>query len=374
MRAETAHEAGHSSATRRRRRRVGGRRGGTPAALVLVVLALGGGLGAAAPLQAIPVEPLMLRVQDAVGAPGERTAIVVRTYASRPIRRGKVASGVAPGGRPLGAGSAGLGTSQPIASCDSVVIFSVAGDAVTQPCDFDAPSQTFEVDFESLSATINAQDGAFAAIYVTLASDVVPGDEYTLALDLGLSYLDDPEDDPVLLETRSGTLRIRAANAAVGFSVDGGKVHPGSGAVIELGTEEPFEIQEGRLLITYDPAIARTLPELIADPRHGDLSLLEVTYPQPGQVQIDFQSALENWNSVPGDLLVLHFGTVPTIPIGTISPLGILVGPMQSALVAPNSIPLQVAWEAQAIEFETDHGIFNDGFDGGDSGFWSYIP
>lgn len=342
---------------------------------MLVGVALGlGGPGTAAPAWAIPVEPLMLRVQDAIGAPGERTAIVVRTYASRPIRRGKVVSGVAAGGRSFGPGSGLLRTSQPIASCDSVVIFSVAGDAVTQPCGFDFPTQTFELDFESLSATINAQDGVFGVIFVTLAPEVVPGEEYTIALDLGLTSLDDPEDDPVLLETRAGTLKIRAANAPVGLSVDGGNVHPGSGAVIEIGTEEPYKLQEGRLVITYDPAIARTLPEVTADPRHGDLSLLEVTYPQPGTVQIDFHSALENFNEVPGDLLVMHFATVSTVPIGTLSPLGILVGPMQSALVAPNSMPLQVAWESGPIEFATDHGIFNDGFDGGDSGFWSYIP
>ncbi len=201
-----------------------------------------------------------------------------------------------------------VGTTQPIASCDSVVIFSVNGDAISQPCLFDVPTQTFDVNFESLSATINARDGVFGVIYVTLAPDVDPGDQYTIALDLGLSFLDDPEDDPVLLETRAGTLTIRAPTAPVGFSVDGGKVHPGSGAVIEIGTAEPFELQEGRLVITYDPAIATGLPEVIADPRHGDVSLV-VTHPAPGKIQIDFNSALENFNAVPGDLLVMHFGT-----------------------------------------------------------------
>ena len=46
----------------------------------------------------------------------------------------------------------------------------------SEPCLFDFPTQTFDVDFESLSATINALDGVFGAIYVTLAPDVVPGD------------------------------------------------------------------------------------------------------------------------------------------------------------------------------------------------------
>ncbi len=331
------------------------------------------GLGGAAPAAAIPVEPLMLRVQDAEGAPGERTAIVFRTYASRPIRRGRLASGLAPALQVPGAAVRIVGTTQPIASCESVVIFSVTGDAISQPCLFDVATQAFDVNFESLSATINAMDGVFGVIYVWLAADAVPGDQYTVALDLGISFLDDPEDDPVLLETRSGTLTIRAPSAPVGFSVDGGKVHPGSGAVIELGTAEPFDLQEGRLVITYDPAIATGLPEVIADPRHGDVSLV-VTHPSPGEIQIDFTSALEDFNSVPGDLLVMHFGTPPGVPIGTLSPLAILTGLGESSLVAPNSMPLSVAWDAQGIEFAVDHGIFNDGFDGGDSGFWSYIP
>ena len=75
---------------------------------------------------------------------------------------------------------------------------------------------------------------------------------------------------------------------------------------------------------------------------------------------------------MPGDLLVMHFGTPSDVPILTISPLAILSG--ESSLIAPGSISLQVAWEAQGIEFAVDHGIFNDGFDGGDSGFWSYLP
>ena len=266
-----------------------------------------------------------------------------------------------------------VGTTTPIASCDAVLIFSINGDVTTEPCLFDLQTQAFDVNFESLSATINAMDGVFGAIYVTLAPDVVPGDQYTIALDLGLTFLDDPEDDPVLLETRAGTLTIRAANDPLSFSVDGGRVHPGSGAVIEIGTAEPFDLQEGRLVITYDPAIATELPEVTADPRHGDVSLV-VSHPVAGKIQIDFDSALENFNSVPGDLLVMHFGTPPETPLNTLSPLAILTGPGESYLLAPGAMPLQVAWEAQPIEFETDPGIFNDGFDGGDSGFWSYLP
>jgi hypothetical protein len=330
--------------------------------------------GLVTPAAAIPVEPLMIRVQDATGAPGERTAIVFRTYASRPVRRGRLNSGVA-AAVPMPAGMSQLvGTTTPIATCESVLIFSVNGDVDPVPCLFDVPTQAFDVNFESLSATINARDGVFGVMYVTLAPDVVPGDQYTIALDLGVSFLDDPEDDPVVMETRAGTLTIRAPTAPLAFSVDGGKVHPGSGAVIEIGTEEPFDLQEGSLVITYDPAIATGPPEVVADPRHGDVSLT-VTHLPPGKIRIDFTSAVENFNGVPGDLMVMHFGTPPGTPLHTESPLAILTGPGESYLLAPGATtPLAVAWEAQPIVFETDPGIFNDGFDGGDSGFWSYLP
>ena len=77
------------------------------------------GLAPAAPAAAIPVEPLMIRVQDATGAPGGQTAIVFRTYASRPIRRGRLNSGVA-AAVPMPAGVSQLvGTTTPIASCDA---------------------------------------------------------------------------------------------------------------------------------------------------------------------------------------------------------------------------------------------------------------
>ncbi|MEO7972775.1 MAG: hypothetical protein ABIU84_04250, partial [Thermoanaerobaculia bacterium] len=159
---------------------------------------------APAPADAIVVEPLMLRVQDAVGAPGEQTAIVFRTYASRPVRRGRLATGVAPFTQVSGQSARVVGTGTPILSCDAVMVFSIDADAISQPCLFDVPTQSFDLNFEALSATINAMDGVFAVMYVTLSPDVVPGDEYTISLDLGLSFLDDPENDPVLIETRSG--------------------------------------------------------------------------------------------------------------------------------------------------------------------------
>jgi len=334
------------------------------------------GLSLAAPARAIVPEPLVIRVQDAVGAPGEQTAIVFRTYASRPIRRGRVHTLVTPVA--LGAGVAGSlaqteAVAEPIERCDSVVIFSVAGDAIALPCDMPVGTQSLDAQFESLSATINAQDGVLGVLYVTLAETVTPGSEYTIDLDPGLTFLNDPEEDGVVIQPRAGTLTIRAPIAPVGLSADGGKVQPGSGALIEIGTEMPFLLQAGRIVVTYDPLIATGLPVVTADPRHGAVDLA-VTHLEPGKVQIDFDSPPGSFNSVPGDLLLMRFGTLPDpLLLGTFSPITIVAG--ESYLLgAPGSIPLQVAWGQNPIEFILDPGIFADGFDTGDTWVWSYQP
>ena len=131
--------------------------------------------------------------------------------------------------------------------------------------------------------------------------------------------------------------------------------------MIEIGTEEPFELQGGRLVITYDPAIASGLPEVTptratATPcrafirrRAGSGS----TSPPPWRLQ-------PRAGGPDGDAA----RTPPGVPLGTTSPLAI----DRAAELADRAgaIPLQVAWEAREIEFESDPGIFNDGFDGGD--------
>ncbi len=352
-----------------------GARGRLLAAGVAVSLLLVG-LPPAAPAGAMEVEPLVIRVQDASGAPGEQIAIVFRTYASRPIRRGRVHTLVAPvaaGAWVAGSLAQTPAIAEPIASCDAVVIFSVAGDATALPCELPVGTQSLDAQFESLSATINAQDGVLGLLYVTLADTVTPGAQYTIALDPGLTFLNDPEEDGVSIQPRAGILTIRAPTAPVGLSADGGKVQPGSGALIEIGTTEPYRLQAGRIVVTYDPLIATGLPVVTADPRHGAVDLT-VTHLEPGKVQIDFDSPPGNFNTVPGDLLLMRFSTPPDpLLLGTFSPITI-VAAESYLLGAPGSIPLQVAWGQNPIEFILDPGIFADGFDTGDTWVWSYQP
>lgn len=314
---------------------------------------------------AIPVEPLVLRVQDAIGEPGGPAAIVFRTYASRPIRRGRIATGATPA---LHFGEVSNGLIDPIASYDGGQIFSPQGDVIGTFV-FDPDTQSVDAQFESASASINSQDGVFGVLFVTLAAGVVPGTEYEIAVDAGLSFLTDPADNVIAIEPRPGRLRIRAASDPLDVGVSGGTVQSGSGAVIEIGTVEPRDLESGRILIGYDPAIAAGLPVVATDPRFGEADLT-VTFPVLGRVQVDFVAPSGDFNRVPGGILTVTLPTKAGIPIGTISPLSIFTGIGESALFAPGAQPVAVGWEASPIEFVSDTTVFRDGFDSGDATFW----
>lgn len=332
----------------------------TPGAPVLTGLAL---LLATFAAPSLAVEPLTLRVADAIGAPGETTAILFRTYATRPVRRGRLAGG----GSALAAKLGEAGTGSPFAQFLGGQIYSAEGDVIGT-FDFDEPTQTIVADFESSSATINAEDGILGVFFVELNAALSPGATFDLTLDGAETFLTDPEDDAVVIEIRNGSLGIRAASDPLAFEVDGGKVHPGSGADVEIATAEPFDIQSGRIVVNYDPAISGGVPVVTTDARHGTADLT-VTYPESGKVQIDFVSPASDLNSVPGTLFLVHIPTLPTVPLGTMSPVSVVAA--ESYIDGPGSIPLAVTWSPDVIEFASDPGVFNDGFETGDPWVWS---
>ncbi len=310
------------------------------------------------------VDPLVLRVGDAIGAPGAQTAIILRTYAPRPVRRGRASTVTTPGG-----GVAPLGSTTPIASFDGGLIFSREGDVIGS-FDFDPLTQTIVADFDSGSATINRDDGIFGVLYVTLEAGLAPGSSYAVTIDGLQSFLTDVEDDPIELQPREGTLQIRSPATPLAVEVDGGRVQPGSGATIEIGTSEPFALEQGRVVMTYDPAIAAGLPTVTSDPRHG-VANLTVTYPAANKLQIDFVSPDDSFNVVPGDLLVVHLPIRPDAPLGGSSPLAF--DSAASWLDGPGATPLAISWAPGAIAFELDPDIFRNGFETGDPWVWSDV-
>jgi hypothetical protein len=346
-------------------RATGGGTGRGGFALLALWTALG---GLPAPVRA--AEPLVIRVADAVGAPGEQTAIILRTYASRPVRRGRTTVTAASG---LAAPLAPAGSS-PFSSVDSALIFSAADDAIVGTLTFDDQTGVFVAEFESTSATINAEDGVLAVIYATIGAGSQPGHCWPVVLSpaVDATFLTDPDDDSTPLEFRNGEVCVRAATDPRGFEVDGGKVHPGSGAILELGTAEPYALESGRIVLDYDETLFSGLPTVSTDPRHGQVDVV-VSHPQAGRLQIDFTSDDASFNTVPGDIVRVHLPTRPDVAVGTISPLTFQTGPGQSALAGSGGSPLAILWASDQIEFVDDPNIYADNFETGDYWIWSAV-
>jgi hypothetical protein len=262
--------------------------------------------------------------------------------------------------------------SSPFSSVDSAIVFSREGDAQVSTLTFDDQTGVFLTEFDATSATINAEDGVLAVIYATIGAGTQPGNCWDLNLsDLAAdTFLTDPDDDDQVIEIRNGQVCVRAGNAPYEFEVDGGKVHPGSGAMIELGTAEPFSISSGRVVIDYDPSLFTAPLEVQTDARHG-ASSVTTSFPQLGRIQIDFSSVDESLNGVPGDLLRIHGPTDPDVAIPTISPLTIVAA--ESFLNGPGGAPLAVAWVSDTIEFAHIPGVYSDDFETGDYWIWSSV-
>jgi hypothetical protein len=315
-----------------------------------------------------PVEPLVVRVPDAIGAPGQQTAIIFRTYASRPVRRGRLsliagngnAGGLAPNG------------SSPFASVQEARIFSSQGDADDTSLTFNDSTGLFVVDFDSPTFTINDDDGVFAVIFATIGTGSIPGNCWPLNLQdvVANTFLNDPDDDLHPIEIRDDAeICVRALNDPYELEVEGSEVHPGSDAIVEISTSEPYLVESGTIRVQYDPAHFSGPPSLISDLRHGDAGAT-LSFPAPGELEIEIDSpAPADFNEVPGDVLHLIFPTKPTVPLGTISPLTIVAA--SSFLEGPGGVALDVTMLSGPIEFAAIPAIFADGFESGDPWIWS---
>jgi hypothetical protein len=314
------------------------------------------------------VEPLVLRLSDAIGTPGGTTTLVLRTYASRPVRRGRVRVRVPP----PPAGSV-LATS-PIASWDGGYLLDVSGARVATL----VPNPDgFGVDLDFLvnpDFVFNRRDGVVAVIFVTLDAALIPGDRYDLLGDGQNSELFDPEDDPVLIQLVPGQVRVRAPGDPYQLEAGTVGVQPGSGATVEVGTSEPFAIGSGTLVLDYDPAILQpgTVPTVTADPRNG-LVALTVDTSTAGVLTIGLSSPDGTWNSeVPGQLLRIDFPISAGVSLGTSSPL---VFDAASQLFPPSgSTPLPMIFENGGFDFVLVPDVFADNFEIGDTGWWQLGP
>ncbi|HEX9942975.1 MAG TPA: hypothetical protein VGG03_13230 [Thermoanaerobaculia bacterium] len=159
---------------------------------------------------------LVLRVNPAVGVPGGIVAVVVRTYAPRPVRQGQVLIRVVRRPRPQKA-KLGLAVEEltqpvrPFVTLVSAVVYSQRNDSQSQAALIGRPdSQMATVQFQSPSGTINASDGPLAVFRFRLDPSVQPGQTFELSIDPAQTGLTDERGRSITVAPRSGVLTIRA--------------------------------------------------------------------------------------------------------------------------------------------------------------------
>jgi hypothetical protein len=315
------------------------------------------------PISAGAAEALTLRVNDAQARPGGVVALVLRTYAPRPIRQGQFC--LVSGFRLARAAGS------PFESLEDAVVFSQAGDAVTVgTIESGAGGQAVMVEFSSAAAGINRDDGPLAVLYLRLAPGVSAGELIDLELDLANTFLLDEAGDPVAIEPRNGELEILAADAPMELAAAGDEVRPGGIAPLAVDTEEMLPLGSGVVGFRYDPAIARGLPTVSVDPRYGS-AILDVEHPEPGLVTISFSSMDGSLNRVPGAILKVNLPTSRQVPMGTLSAVS-----LDSAVTAIEDAsldPVAVILHGDVMEFALPDPFFVDGFESGDFSGWSGV-
>jgi hypothetical protein len=264
-------------------------------------------------------DALTLRVNDAIAPPEGLAAIVVRTYATKPISQGQLCFrarlGAARGAR-LTTGAA-ADVSDIFSAIEDVVVFAQRKDGVSAgSIELTADGPVLLIQFSSDSGTINSSDGPLAVIFARLRSDVAPRQEYEIEIDTANTAVFDAQGNPVRLAPRSGRLRIRHPGDPYEAEAEGDKVRPGQVAELGLETFEPVPIARAQIGLTYDPAIAVGRPKVKLSNRHGRRKF-SVDRETPGVVIVSVRSPKARWNSVPGQIVSLKLRTSASARVGT---------------------------------------------------------
>lgn len=284
---------------------------GILAAAALALLAL-------VPEPASAAKTLTLRVNDARGGPGDLVAVVVRTYASRPIGQGQLCIG-ARKRPPRGRATALVSTAAvdaPFVRLERAEVFSARGDARFSVT-FD--EQEAMLKFNSPTGSINAVDGPLAVLYFRLSSQVADREVYEISVDVSESTLFDGSGQRIGIESKPGELEIREEDEGeddeLEVEVSAGRVKAGKVARVSIGTDVPVALASGRIALRYDPKLVSGRPWVRVDPRYGKATVL-VNTDTPGLVTIVFQSPDKSLNRMPGDLFEVRLPVSRQAPRG----------------------------------------------------------
>lgn len=267
---------------------------------------------------------LTLRVNDAIGKPGGTVAVVLRTYAPRPVRQGQVLLRVRRRPPAQRAALTFEALTQPVRAMTSLLsatVYSQRGDAASQAAlTGQADAQSVSLSFLSPSGTVNSSDGPLAVLRFKLDPSVAPGQQFDLTLDPAATSLFDGQGRPVVLDPRSAVLAVRAASAPFALEAEGDKVRPGETAELGVNTYEPFPVASGQVALRYDRRLATGLPVVRMDARYGRATFT-VDRATPGLLVVKFRSADKSLNTVPGTFVAVELPTAPGLVVGTTSPI-----------------------------------------------------
>lgn len=267
---------------------------------------------------------LTLRINPAIGVPGGVVAIVLRTYAPRPIRQGQVVFRVRkrPSAAKLALTAEALTQPvRPFVSLVSATVYSTRGDSSSQAVLAGQPdSQTTTVKFASPSGTVNASDGPLAVFKFKLDPSLTPGQTFDISIDPAQTGLVDAKGQPIAIEPRDDGLTIRAPQAPFLLEAEGDEVEPGEAAELGVQTFEPFPVSGGRVTLRYDARLAGGPAAVTIDPRYGRATFT-VNRATPGVLIVDFKSPDNSLNSVPGTIVAVSLPVAASARIGASSPL-----------------------------------------------------
>ena len=299
---------------------------------------------------------LKLRLNDAIAAPGGTVALVVRTYAARPIRQGRITVKVR---RPAGAKAAtaalGITSDEVVGPAGPLtflraVVFSRRGDAVTTVRPTPAPDgHTVRLDFSSRTATINAVDGPLAVLFFRLSAGAAPGERFVVEIDPALTGLTDRSGAALPLEPIAAELVVRRPGAPFELEAEGDEVEPGEIAELGVTTAEPFPIAGGRLVLRYDPAAAAGAPVVTMDSRYGKAAFV-VDHSVPGRLVVAFQSPDASLIGIPGRIVAIDLRTRASAAIGWETP--VTLDPTSWLRAKPGGRKMKVRLENGSLAFE----------------------
>lgn len=249
-------------------------------------------------------DALTLRVHDAIALPGGRAAVVLRTYAPRPVGVGQIcfrAASTATGGGQTAAG--------PFTALESFTVFPEGKDVLSNAAVHQGPGgMEILVDFESLSGAVNRLDGPLAVLFFRVAEDVQIGQKFEISIDPPETSLFDPAGQPITVEPRAGTLEIRGPAERYLAAFEGDEIDPGETAELELQTYEPFEVASAHLVLRYRKRLAAGIPIVRVDKRYGRRQV-DIDTTRAARVTIDLVSPDASFNSVPGSIVTLALPT-----------------------------------------------------------------